>query len=176
MGKRLSRRHDRRYSNSSDVWLTPREIIDELGPFDLDPCAADPRPFDIGRVNYTEKEDGLSKIWGGFVFANPPYGSRVGPWLERMAAHGDGIALVFARTDTKAMQAALASASAVFFLAGRLQFLGGKPPHGAARDAGAPSVLIGWGDEAVSRLFDFSNKRSGILYVGNVAVFTKEAA
>lgn len=28
----------------SDIWLTPPHILDALGPFDLDPCAPDPRP------------------------------------------------------------------------------------------------------------------------------------
>jgi len=28
-----------RSSNSTDEWYTPKEIIDALGEFDLDPCA-----------------------------------------------------------------------------------------------------------------------------------------
>jgi len=31
---------------TSQVHLTPRWIIDALGPCDLDPSAADPRPWD----------------------------------------------------------------------------------------------------------------------------------
>ena len=33
---------------------------------------------------------------------NPPYGPPpvIGPWMRRMAAHGHGTALIFARTET----------------------------------------------------------------------------
>lgn len=119
MGRGISG-HEKPYEGSTNVWLTPKGLIDALGPFDCDPCAAEPRPFDIATVNYTEADNGLSKQWNGFVWCNPPYGPWVGAWLERMREHGNGIALVFARTDTKAMQTALHAADAVFFLAGRL--------------------------------------------------------
>ena len=33
--------------------ITPRWIIDALGPFKLDPCAADPRPWDCAEINWT---------------------------------------------------------------------------------------------------------------------------
>jgi hypothetical protein len=45
----------------SQVHLTPKWIIDALGVFDLDPCAASPRPWDCARVNFVEADDGLSK-------------------------------------------------------------------------------------------------------------------
>ena len=36
---------------TSQVHLTPRWIIDALGPCDLDPSAADPQPWDCAQVN-----------------------------------------------------------------------------------------------------------------------------
>ena len=36
--------HQRPHRGASDVWLTPPEIIDAVGPFDLDPCAAPGEP------------------------------------------------------------------------------------------------------------------------------------
>lgn len=144
--------------------------MDELGPFDLDPCAADPRPFDCATVNYTEADDGLSKPWRGFVWCNPPYGPWVGTWLERMRQHAHGIALVFARTETKAMQAALHAADAVFFLAGRLKFLRGKPPFDSDNNAGAPSMLLGYGTTARVKLLNFNSKRDGMLYLCDAAL------
>ena len=107
--------HEKPHEGATNVWLTPKDLIDALGPFDLDPCAADPRPFDIGTVNYTEADDGLSKLWVGYTWCNAPYGPWIGRWLDRMREHGNGIALVFARTDTRAMQSALQAADAVFF-------------------------------------------------------------
>lgn len=36
--------HQRPHHGASDVWLTPPEIVADLGPFDLDPCAAVGQP------------------------------------------------------------------------------------------------------------------------------------
>jgi hypothetical protein len=86
----------------SQTHLTPRSIIDALGPFDTDPSAACSRPFDCANVNYTIDDDGLSKCWQGFVWMNPPFDRRViGDWMQRLAEHNDGIALVHARVETK---------------------------------------------------------------------------
>ena len=49
----------------TQVHITPRWIIEVLGPFDLDPAAADPRPWDCAAVNYTERDDGLRQPWFG---------------------------------------------------------------------------------------------------------------
>jgi hypothetical protein len=38
----------------SQSWITPKHIIDALGPFDLDPCASDPRPWDCAGDNWTQ--------------------------------------------------------------------------------------------------------------------------
>lgn len=34
-------------------WLTPRNIVDALGPFDLDPCAPIVRPWPTAVQHYT---------------------------------------------------------------------------------------------------------------------------
>jgi hypothetical protein len=39
---------------ATQMHLTPRSIIDALGPFDLDPCAANPRPWDCAAENITD--------------------------------------------------------------------------------------------------------------------------
>jgi hypothetical protein len=101
-----------------------------------------------------EKENGLLCNWSGFVWCNPPYGKSLGVWLERMALHNNGIALVFARTDTKAFHSHVwPYASSLLFLRGRITFCTpqGKPaPLG--HNSGGPSVLIGYGWEAWQRL------------------------
>lgn len=54
-----------------------------------------PRPF-----------TGLLMPWDGRIWLNPPYHRRtISAWLGRMAAHGRGTALIFARTDTAAFHA-----------------------------------------------------------------------
>ncbi len=138
------------------VWLTPRYIIDELGPFDLDPCAATVRPFDCAERNLTVEDDGLKTAWltHHFVWCNPPYGKHVGAWLERMVKHGNGIALVFARTDTKAMQRALKACDAVLFVADRIRFMrpDGNDTRKGGGAGGAPSMFLAFGKGAVQRL------------------------
>jgi hypothetical protein len=169
MGRGISG-HEKPFEGATNVWLTPKELIDALGPFDCDPCAADPRPFDCATVNYTEADDGLSKRWNGFAWCNPPYGPWIGRWLDRMRQHGDGMALTFARTETKAMQSALHAADAVFFLAGRLTFLRSAPPFEPAKqNAGAPSVLLAYGEIAAQKLLDFSTSRAGVFYRNGAA-------
>lgn len=134
--------------DSGDIWLTPPSILKQLGEFDLDPCAADPRPWDTAKVNYTEQHNGLIMPWFGRVWLNPPYGRGIGKWLERMADHaeadGTGIALIFARTDTKAWQQhVFPHAHGILWISGRITFC---RPSGlaGAHPAGAPSALVAY--------------------------------
>jgi hypothetical protein len=157
---------------ATNVWLTPSWLIDVIGPFDLDPCAADPRPFDIAPLNFTQADDGLTLPWDHddghrpFVFCNPPYGPHTGKWLDRMAAHDHGIALVFARTETRAIQQALRHAKAVFFFNKRITFLQGEPPFDPGYvNSGAPSCLLGFGPTAFSRLTRRRLTKYGLTFV-----------
>ena len=54
-------------------WLTPPEILQALGPFDLDPCASLYQPWRTATKQYTIEDDGLKKEWRGRVWCNPPY-------------------------------------------------------------------------------------------------------
>jgi hypothetical protein len=134
----------------SVVHITPLPIIDATGPFDLDPCAADPRPWSCARINWIEH--GLDREWLRhlFVFLNPPY-DDCEPWIERLAQHGHGIALLHARTETRWFRPLWERASGILFLANRLKFF---RPDGTEHRAnsGAPPVLAGFGDEALARL------------------------
>lgn len=131
----------------SHVWLTPPEILAALGPFDLDPCAApSPRPWPTAARHIELPEDGLTAEWEGRVWCNPPFGSHTGQWLGRMALHGNGIALAFARTDTAMFRAWVwKHAAAVMFLHGRPHFY---RPDGerASGNSGGPIVLIAYGE------------------------------
>lgn len=132
---------------AKDEWLTPPEIIKALGEFDLDPCAPIVRPWDTALMHYTEQDDGLSREWHGRVWCNPPYGPQTWTWLSRLADHGNGIALTFARTETVGFFAeAWGKADAMLFLRGRL-FFHHVDGTRAAHNSGAPSVLIAYGEE-----------------------------
>lgn len=148
-----------RGKHSTDDWITPKWMIERLGPFDLDPCASEFQPWPCAARNITLADScGLMSHWGGgeFVFCNPPYGKQASAWLEKMASHDNGIALVFARTETVMFfKHVWPKASALLFLRGRLTF---HHPDGAASKAahnsGGPSVLIGYGRKAKFRLAD----------------------
>ena len=113
--------------NRTDTWLTPPYILDALGgadSFDLDPCAPVSRPWDTARRHFTERENGLVRGWNGRVWLNPPYHrATIAKWLARMAAHGHGIALIFARTETAHFARFVwPVCNALFFIEGRLTF------------------------------------------------------
>lgn len=137
----------------SHVWLTPPAIKDPLGPFDLDPCAApSPRPWPTAAVHYELPDDGLSLPWFGRVWLNPPFGDQTWAWLERMAEHGNGIALAFARTETVGFHRWVWDrADAVLFLKSRPHFH--RPDGVRARgNSGGPIVLIAYGAANVAFL------------------------
>jgi hypothetical protein len=128
-----------------DEWLTPPEILKQLGEFDLDPCAPVVRPWDMAKAHYTVEDSGLLQPWHGRVWLNPPYGLEAREWLNRLAGHGNGIALIFARTETDMFfDEVWARADGILFLRGRLYFhhvTGERAEH----NSGAPSVLVAYG-------------------------------
>lgn len=137
-----------------DEWLTPPEIIVALGPFDLDPCSPICRPWDTAFKHYSVMDDGLLQPWAGRVWCNPPYNRESALWLDRMADHGNGIALIFARTETRMFfDSVWRRADAVLFIEGRLHFhhvCGTR----ARANGGAPSCLVAYGEENALRLKD----------------------
>lgn len=135
-----------------DEWLTPPEIIKALGKFDLDPCSPINRPWDTADKHFSIIENGLSNQWIGRVWLNPPYGKESALWLSKLADHGNGIALIFARTETKMFfKQVWNRADALLFLKGRLHFyhVNGEK---AKANSGAPSVLIAYGLQNVDSL------------------------
>ena len=130
-----------------DEWLTPPELVRALGEFDLDPCSPIERPWPTARKHYTILDDGLSQPWEGRVWLNPPYGKYTGDWLEKLADHGRGTALVFARTETIHWHRHVWPAgTAVMFLKGRINFYHVTGAR-ARKNAGAPSALVAYGRE-----------------------------
>lgn len=128
-----------------DEWITPPELVKSLGEFDLDPCAAINQPWPTAINHYTILDDGLSQPWNGRVWCNPPYGLKAAKWLEKLYYHGNGIALIFARTETKMFfNWVWDRADAVKFIKGRLSFYHVNGVQ-AKTNSGAPSVLIAYG-------------------------------
>ncbi len=127
------------HRGNTDTWLTPLWLIRSLGEFDFDPCPYPEHPT----AKYSATGDGLKmEKWVGRVWLNPPY-SELGDWLDKLAFHGNGVALVFNRCDTKAIQKHLRIASSVFFLEGRIKFL--RPDFTEGHNAGCGSMLFSYG-------------------------------
>lgn len=136
----------------NDEWLTPPDIIEDLGPFDLDPCAPVVRPWDTAEKHFTINDNGLLQVWFGFVWCNPPYGALTGVWLDRMALHNNGIALVFARTEIDMFfRSVWNKATSILFIKGRLHFYYVTGERAKA-NSGAPSVLVAYGKFADYKL------------------------
>lgn len=140
----------------TDEWLTPPEILQRLGPFDLDPCAPvlSRRPWSTAAHHFTIEDDGLSLQWNGRVWMNPPFGKAAATWLEKLASHGDGIALIPARTETRMFYRHVwPKADAVLFIEGRPHFhyaTGQRAPF----NSGAPICLIAYGQNNAQALVD----------------------
>ena len=105
-------------------WWTPPEIFAELNlEFDIDVAApkggVDWLP---SKKFYTKEDDGLSKKWEGRVWMNPPYGKYTQLWLEKFIDHGNGIALVFNRTDTRWFHNYVTKSDAILFGLDRIHF------------------------------------------------------
>ena len=155
MGKGIGGHQSAKMKN--DEWLTPPDIIKALGVFDLDPCSPIDRPWPTAAEHFTILDNGLILPWHGRVWCNPPYGREANEWLAKLAQHGNGVALIFARTETEMFFAHVwEKADAVLFLKGRLYFhyVDGRR---AAANAGAPSCLVAYGIDNINAL-----KRSGL--------------
>jgi hypothetical protein len=140
-----------------DEWLTPPDFLNKLGEFDLDPCSPINRKWNTAKHHYTIYDDGLKAKWVGRVWCNPPYGLQAAKWLRKLADHGNGIALIFARTETKMFfDYVWNKADALLFLEGRLYFYNSDGEKAKA-NAGAPSVLVAYGENNVEAL-----KKSGL--------------
>ena len=141
-----------RSAKPTDEWYTPKEIIDALGKFDLDPCAPVHPLWKTADVMYNKDNDGLRQEWFGRVWLNPPY-SKPLMWqfVERLSEHGNGIALLFNRCDSNKFQD-------IKFLRNRIKFF---RPDGTRGDSpGCGSILIAFGEDnaEVLRTCDIAGK------------------
>jgi hypothetical protein len=143
--------------NENVECYTPEHIFKALGTrFDLDPCAA---PGGSPADRYTRQQyrldlgqDGLALPWHGLVWLNPPWTrGQKALWVEKLKAHGDGIALV--RTGFDSAWLHNARPDGIFWTSGRVTYL--KPPgvvepvrKGGAKGGFEPSMLLAYGKKA----------------------------
>ncbi|MBI4869278.1 MAG: adenine methyltransferase [Candidatus Wallbacteria bacterium] len=150
-------------------YLTPRHIIDALGPFDLDPCASSVRPWPTAAKHYTIDDDGRSQPWEGLVWCNPPFGPAEADFARLMARHGNGILLGCpSKTETRTWQEViLPNCSGILLLTPRLKFcnVDGTEMPGTF----GASCLVAFGHVASGRLV--RALRAGLLRGHIVEVF-----
>lgn len=119
------------FSSERQDWETPHKLFNllntELGPFTLDVAASS--------INakcskfFSEEADGLTQIWEGICWMNPPYGREIGKWVKK--AYEESlkgclvVCLLPSRTDTKWFHD-YAKKGEIRFLRGRLRFVGAK--------------------------------------------------
>lgn len=149
----------------NDEYLTPPYIKEPLGEFDLDPCAPIVRPWDTAKKHYTILDNGLIQPWEGRVWLNPPFGREAVKWLRRLADHGNGIALIPARTETAMFYECIwEKANSVLFIKGRPHFHfvdGSRTPF----NSGAPICLVAYGKDN-----DIALRMSGLGFVVNAGM------
>jgi hypothetical protein len=121
-------------SNENDEWYSPSWFWPALGvEFDLDPCSPGAPPSTVpAKRHLTKADNGLAAEWHGSVWLNPPFSSKRA-WYERMVVHGNGIALMPARTETLDLQVYMTAAAALLFLRSRIYFERGHRPGGNGR-------------------------------------------
>ena len=144
-------------NSGEKTWLTPKFIIDALGHFNTDPCCPDIMPWQTADRMITKEQDGRTAEWIGRVWLNPPYGKESYPFIKRMATHiGGGVALLFARTDTKIWHDWIFPyAHSILFIQGRLCFYDKNGIKGGS--CAVPSVLVSYSQYDTDAL-----KNSGI--------------
>lgn len=118
---------DLMFSSQTDLWATPPELFNRVNTvfrFGTDVCAiADNAKCE----NYfTPEIDGLSQVWTGVCWMNPPYGRTISKWVEKAfrSAKVNGatvVCLLPARTDTKWWHDFCAKGE-VHFIKSRLKF------------------------------------------------------
>ena len=133
------------FRTSVDPWETPQDLFDDLNEiftFELDVCA-DENNTKCKRY-ITEEMNSFEQDWEGYCWMNPPYGRKIGRWIEKAKNSAkDGttvVCLLPARTDTKWFQLVW-EAKYIVFVHGRLKF--GK----ATTPAPFPSAIAVFGDE-----------------------------
>jgi hypothetical protein len=137
------------HEGATNDWWTPPELVAALGPFTLDPCAGINQP-PLAIKGYAPPQDGLLLPWEGRVFCNPPYGPHVIKWADKMALHGNGILLIFARVETRAWRHIWTTADGILFPFKRITFH--RPDGSKAKSGTAPSALVAYGLRNVEAL------------------------
>ena len=138
------------YSSKTDEWATPQDLFDELDrefKFNVDVCATEENAK--CKIYFNKENDGLKISWNlsstimdARCWMNPPYGRKIGAWIQKAYEESlNGVLVVGllpARTDTKWFHRWIYNKAEIRFIEGRLYFNDGD---GCAP---FPSMVIIW--------------------------------
>lgn len=150
----------------SDEWYTPRYIFDALNcNFDTDVAAPVDRTYCHVPADVFITENSLDLVWNGFCWMNAPFGSRnsKGVWLDKLSAHGHGIALTPDRTSAPWWQHAARKASAIFQVDGKIHFI--KPDGTTGDSPSTGTTLFAYGGMATVALAKAELNGLGLIFV-----------
>lgn len=127
-------------------WYTPPWIFEALGvEFVTD--GASPGKSVVPWVPALKHSTRAEPVpWFGSVWLNPPFGERrnqIEPWLAKLEAHGDGIALVPNRTGADWWQDYAQRADGLLFIRGKVRFL--RPDGSEGESPGYGNVMMAFG-------------------------------
>lgn len=148
----------------TNEWYTPPHVFSALGcRFDVD--VASPGKAVTPWIPARDFLCGgsLEKPWKGYVWMNPPFGSRNGiaPWLRKFAEHGNGIALTPDRTSAPWWQWIAPRAEAILFVSPKIRFLDSSGNPGTSPAQG--TCLMAIGDRGVNALHRGAHEGLGFL-------------
>lgn len=141
-------------AGETDEWFTPKYIFDALGlRFDLDVAAPVSGPRHVPCDGWLTPEDnGLTHMWGGLVWMNPPFGHmrHKRAWLKRFFEHNNGIALVPDRTSAPWFQEFAPLADAICWVSPKIKFE--RPDGTRGESPGTGTALLAAGSVAAAAL------------------------
>lgn len=115
------------FSSKSDMWETPQDFFDKTNEefhFTCDVCAI-PENAKCEKF-FTPEINGLKQEWTGVCWCNPPYGRKIGLWVEKAyvaSTRGATVVMLLpARTDTKWFHEYIYNKAEIRFIKGRLKF------------------------------------------------------
>jgi hypothetical protein len=141
----------------TNEWYTPPEIIEPIVAamrhfglqLALDP-ASPPGGLDWipALITYDHEDDGLVQPWFGFVWLNPPFGRETVKWMRKMAEHGEGIALVAARMNTRWWHETVVPHAYSFCMLTKRPYFHDSQLERASFNSGGDIVLVAYGEDA----------------------------
>ncbi len=152
-------------NGKTDEWYTPKYIFDALNcRFDMDVASPIDKSLCHVPADIYLTENSLTTEWKGFVWCNPPFGSRNGiiPWLNKMAIHKCGILLAPDRTSAPWWQLAASQCDSLLLIHKKVKFIsnhgfvGTKPSNGV--------TLFGYGADANRALLNAQKNNLGLVF------------